>query len=412
VRRVNVVQLNVETVIVRPRFRRELHDLDALARSLETHGQLQPIAVTPERVLIFGQRRLEAAKRLGWATIEAHVIDPADCTDRAAGLDPRQQLEVAENDDREGFTASERVAIAAAIEEALEERRGRPSEKRQKVAEIPSGERTDDAVAALAGLGNRTTYRQARAVVERGAPKIREDMDAGEISISAAAHLAGLPPEDQAAIVHAIATGDAKDYRTAEASVRRERRVQAIAATAARNAEITPGLGCFALVYADPPWRYEHVKTESRAIENQYPTMELEQICALDVASITTDDAVLLLWTTAPKLEEAFAVIRAWGFTYRTNLVWDKDRIGMGYWARIQHEHLLVATKGEPPTPAEGARPASVVREKRDQKHSRKPASFYGLIESTFPGLPKVELFCRTPQPGWSVWGNEAEAAE
>ena len=96
------------------------------------------------------------------------------------------------------------------------------------------------------------------------------------------------------------------------------------------------------IVLADPPWRYEHVKTTSRAIEQQYPTMSLSDICAMPVAKKCAKAAVLYLWATAPKLEEALEVLRAWGFTYRTCAVWTKPQIGMGYWFRQQHELLLV----------------------------------------------------------------------
>ena len=160
-------------------------------------------------------------------------------------------------------------------------------------------------------------------------------------------------------------------------------------------------------IYADPPWRYEHVKTDSRAIENQYPTESLDAICAMPVANLTTDDAVLFLWATSPKLAEAMRVIDAWGFTYRTCAVWDKDQIGMGYYFRQQHELLLVAVKGEPPLPAVDARPASVIHAPRGE-HSAKPAVFYEVIERMYPTFPKIELFARTAREGWAAWGNQA----
>jgi N6-adenosine-specific RNA methylase IME4 len=70
--------------------------------------------------------------------------------------------------------------------------------------------------------------------------------------------------------------------------------------------------------------------------------MSLEAICALPVSNIANDDSILFLWATAPKLAECMDVIKAWGFTYRTGLVWTKDKIGMGYYVRNQHEHLLI----------------------------------------------------------------------
>lgn len=108
------------------------------------------------------------------------------------------------------------------------------------------------------------------------------------------------------------------------------------------------------VILADPPWRYEFSETQSREIENQYPTMELDQIKALKVPA--ADNSILLLWTTAPKLEEGMAVMNAWGFKYRSCAVWDKEKLGMGYWFRIQHELLLVGVKGDfhPPEPQNG----------------------------------------------------------
>lgn len=170
-------------------------------------------------------------------------------------------------------------------------------------------------------------------------------------------------------------------------------------------------LGTFRLLYADPPWRYEHVETESRAIENQYPTMDLDAICALDVPA--ADDAVLFLWATSPKLAEAMQVIEAWRFTYRTCAVWDKEVIGMGYYFRQQHELLLVAARGTLPVPEPSTRPSSVIRARRG-KHSEKPAEGYDLLEAmypTFTEVDRVELFARHKRAGWATWGNEEAVA-
>lgn len=169
--------------------------------------------------------------------------------------------------------------------------------------------------------------------------------------------------------------------------------------------------GVYRLLYADPPWRYEHVETESRAIENQYPTMDLDAICALTVPA--ADDAVLYLWATSPKLEEAMRVIDAWGFTYRTCAVWDKELIGMGYYFRQQHELLLVAARGALPVPEPSVRPSSVIRVKRGP-HSEKPAIVYELLEAmypTFTATDRIELFSRTARPGWATWSNEPAVA-
>lgn len=162
--------------------------------------------------------------------------------------------------------------------------------------------------------------------------------------------------------------------------------------------------GTYNVILADPPWRYEFSETTERAIENQYPTMDLGAIKTLQVPS--AKDAILFLWTTAPKLEEALMVMRSWGFKYRTCAVWDKEVMGMGYWFRIQHELLLVGVKGNFSPPPEGKRLRSVIREKRTG-HSKKPIVIYEMIENMFPSGKYLELFARNQRQGWKKWGNE-----
>lgn len=164
--------------------------------------------------------------------------------------------------------------------------------------------------------------------------------------------------------------------------------------------------GKFDIIYADPPWRYEHSISSSRDIENQYPTMELAEICAIDVPA--ADDCILFLWATNPKLEEAMTVIKAWGFEYRTNMVWVKDKIGMGYYVRQQHELLLIAKRGNPPMALEENRPSSVLQAVRSSKHSKKPDEIYALIETMFPKRSYVELFARQERQSWMGWKNDS----
>jgi N6-adenosine-specific RNA methylase IME4 len=168
----------------------------------------------------------------------------------------------------------------------------------------------------------------------------------------------------------------------------------------------------YAVLYADPPWHFEVYNEQSgveRAAGNHYPTMPLEEICALPVSHLATDAAVLFLWTTAPHLQESFQALGAWGFEYKTNIVWVKHKLGLGYFVRNQHELLLVATRGDMPSPSPANRPASVISAPR-REHSRKPDEAYALIEQMYPELPKIELFARQTRPGWQAWGNEVRA--
>jgi len=174
-----------------------------------------------------------------------------------------------------------------------------------------------------------------------------------------------------------------------------------------QSIEITepkPINGRFDVIYADPPWQYDFAETENRAVENHYPTMDLLDIQNLEIP--VEDNAVLYLWATAPKLVEALEVMQAWGFQYKSQFIWDKEIIGMGYWVRGQHEILLIGTKGKFSPPMPELRVSSVYSEKRNQ-HSQKPEYFYNLLESMFPHGKYLELFARRKySEHWEVWGN------
>ena len=164
----------------------------------------------------------------------------------------------------------------------------------------------------------------------------------------------------------------------------------------------------FDLIYADPPWEYRSGTTDpSREIENHYPTMGLDDIKALDVPA--KENSVLYMWTTAPKVSEACEVIKEWGFDYRTQAVWDKQKKGPGYWFRARHEILMVAVKGDfsPPEPSD--RVDSVFEISRG-KHSEKPKEVRAHLEQAYPEADKLELFSRDGRVGWTMWGNETIA--
>jgi len=258
------------------------------------------------------------------------------------------------------------------------------------------------------------SVKAARAVIEHAVPELVKKVEAGAVSVSAAADVARMTKPEQQEVV---AKGEraileaAKRIRADRAVVSRDVRIEKIAEIAKGNAPLDIAAK-YPVIYADPPWRYENppMGASNRSIENHYPTMSLEEICALPVPDIVTEDAILYMWATAPKLAECMQVLTAWGFEYRTNFVWIKDRIGMGYHARSQHEILLVAKRGSIPPPAVADRVSSVVAADRGE-HSAKPAVFYDLIESFYPTLPKIELFCRSPRAGWAVWGNQSDRA-
>ena len=170
----------------------------------------------------------------------------------------------------------------------------------------------------------------------------------------------------------------------------------------------TPPLpeGKWQVILADPPWQYDFSVSSSRDIENQYPTMPSEAIATLPVSDMAADDCVLFLWTPSPKLPQGLIVLEAWGFDYKTCMVWVKDKIGMGYYARQQHELLLIGARGRLGLPSTDARPSSVIMADRTD-HSTKPAALYALIEAMYPQATKAELFARSVRRGWDSWGSQ-----
>lgn len=202
-----------------------------------------------------------------------------------------------------------------------------------------------------------------------------------------------------------------KVVRADTLSTRRTERIERIAEISKGNAQLGTETK-YPIIYADPPWRYEHPPMGgNRVIENHYPTMSLDEICALPVSDLAAADAMLFMWATAPKLAECMKVIEAWGFEYRTCAVWDKEIIGMGYYVRNQHELLLIAKRGDIPTPEPGTQPSSVYRERRGE-HSAKPSYYRDMIAALYPSLPKIEMFCRSAPEGWAVWGNQSGASD
>lgn len=189
------MRVSIEEVSIGKRYRKDMGDLEPLAKSIADLGLLQPIGVVPKEnpnrlEVVFGERRFRACRDiLGLAEIDVRVLDIGNLIEK----------ERDENEVRKDFTASERVAIAKAIEQKLKtvERRGRPpNENPQKIAEL-SGKETRDIAAKSAGFGNRETYRQAKSVTEKGVPELVEAMDGNVISINSASKLAKRKPEEQ-----------------------------------------------------------------------------------------------------------------------------------------------------------------------------------------------------------------------
>ena len=173
----------------------------------------------------------------------------------------------------------------------------------------------------------------------------------------------------------------------------------------------------FGTILADPPWQFQNrtgkVAPEHKRL-NRYGTMTLKEICALPVQDIAADPAHLYLWVPNALILEGLEVMRRWGFTYKTNVVWYKTRKdggpdgrGVGFYFRNVTELMLFGVRGSLRTLAPGRRQTNIITSQK-RRHSHKPDEQYEIIESCSPG-PYLELFARHPRPYWWVWGNETE---
>ena len=166
-------------------------------------------------------------------------------------------------------------------------------------------------------------------------------------------------------------------------------------------------------IYADPPWDYQQCRLSGSA-KKHYPTMRIEELCALPVAEIADRDCALFLWATFPQLPEALRLIQAWGFVYKTvAFVWLKQNrkaltwfYGLGFWTRSNAEICLLATKGHPKRQSAGIHQLVISPVER---HSKKPDEVREKIVALMGDVPRIELFARQQTPGWDVWGNEVE---
>ena len=174
----------------------------------------------------------------------------------------------------------------------------------------------------------------------------------------------------------------------------------------------------FATILADPPWRFTN-RTGKMAPEHRrlsrYETMTLDDIKALPVEGIAAETAHLYLWTPNALLPEALEVMAAWGFAYKSNLIWHKvrkdggsDGRGVGFYFRNVTEMVLFGVRGKNARTLDPGRSQVNMLQTRKREHSRKPDEQYALIESCSPG-PRLELFARGERKGWAVWGNQAD---
>ncbi len=362
----------IDAIRIERRHRKALGSLNLLKGSIENIGLLHPIVITPDNRLIAGQRRLEACKMLGWTEIPAHVVPLEDIV----------RGEFAENMLRKAFEIDEEIAILRALrpieEAAAKERQGERTDKHPGNFPERSGGEVRDKLGAYLGKSGRTITKQETVI------------DAAEAE-----------PEKYGKLL--------KDMiRTGRVNGPYKRLVVARKAEEIRKEPPPlPNKGPYRVIVADPPWPYEKRKEDpSHRATQPYPQMSIDQIQALDVASIAHEDCILWLWTTNHHMREAFTVLDAWGFQQKTILTWAKDKMGTGDWLRGQSEHCLMAVRGKPIVELTNQ---TTVIHGPVRAHSQKPDEFYEFVEGLCPAPRYAELFQRTLRLNWDGHGDEVQ---
>jgi ParB/RepB/Spo0J family partition protein len=343
------------------RHRRDLGDLEGLARNIKEIGLLHTFPVTPSGELIAGERRLEACKLLGWTSVPVHEVD-IDCIARG---------ELAENTYRKDFTPSEMVAIA----QTVEQRERELARQRMTLGKISTGSgKARDKIAAPLGISGKT-LEMARAVVEAAernpavfGPLVVEMDRTGKIS---AAHREIRRKQD-------------------------EERILGLAPVVAK---------CHTLI-VDPPWKYD-MDFVGRG-RPDYACMTQAQLLALPVESWAEENCHLYLWTTNAMFPAANELRAKWGFRHNTVLTWAKPKYGLGTHFRGQTEHVIFGIRG---SLAARRNDISTLFEAPVGKHSAKPERFYQIVRAaSYP--PYGEAFQRTARPDFKNLFAQREAAE
>ncbi len=268
----------------------------------------------------------------------------------------------------------------------------------EKIREVSSRHHGEAVEQAAKAYNTNSNYVREAEKIRSAAPDVAALAKTGAVNIPQAKKLASLDQETRAIAIEKVKAG------TGAAEAIRETRAEQISKRGAP--EVT---GKYRVIYADPPWSYGNSMPPGTSVPTDYyPSMELDEICALPVKDMAEDNAVLFLWTTSPHLEESFRVINAWGFKYKSSFVWDKVKHNMGHYNSVRHEFLLVCVRGSC-QPDVRKLFDSVVTEERTE-HSKKPETFAGIIDTIYTNGARVELFSRRPRDGWKSWGFEAQS--
>ncbi len=372
-------------------------EFNALKQSIQRNGQSEPILLFRGKV-VDGRHRLKACQELG--------IEPKVETLSVKTYEQAKSMAFARNINRRNLTTGQRALMAAALCTR------KPGQAKFSAATEPP---LSQSQAADLFAVSRDSVQRAVKVYCGGSEELNRQLASGETTLNEAhVEVTGSKRIKDPALVQAAKL--VARHKEQESEKSRLARLNRQALLSQKNAALPTGKKKYSLLLADPPWNYgmSNDRSASRMLpHNHYPTMSTDDICAMDVQSCVTKDAMLYLWCPASLLPEGLRVMQSWGFEYLTNWVWHKNGGKLtcaGGVAVAHHELLLVGKRGQGLTIASNKARESSVFAAPVTQHSAKPALVHERLERLYPSVVnRMELFARNARSGWDVWGNQSQ---
>ncbi len=395
------MKVDISSIRINERKRKLNADKVAeLAESILLLGLLEPILVAQngdEYTLLAGLHRLEAAKLLGWKTIEVALYqgDDLEC----------ELVEIDENLINNDLTVLEQGEHIQRRNEILE-----AMGKRREVGRYPSNDeivsplKTTEDIAKEVGLSKRSAQQRtqiARDIVPAVKELIRDTPIAD--STTQLLELARMKEDQQLEIAKLVIDGDTtvEDAKKQIKQAERDQQIQEQIKEIEQNSFIPPTQK-YDVIVIDPPWPYgTEYDPNGRRAASPYPEMSLDEIKAIELPA--SDDCVLWFWTTHKFMRYSFDILDAWDFRDVAIVTWVKDRMGLGTYLRSQSEFCIMAIKGRPTINLTNQ--TTIINGKL-KEHSRKPDEFYEMVDSLCVGY-KLDYFSREKRNGWDQYGND-----
>lgn len=365
-------------------------DYERLKADIAANGYDESMPITVyQGDIIDGWNRYRACNELNTKPkIEQFAGSDTDAIEFVMRTNKRRNL----NSSQWACVSAEAKEMLRSVGEAVE------AERRRKIAE------------QMQGNENRKVEKQTSQLIdtsekpirqERTAQKVAEVFNTNRTYVSEAQKLKEEKPE----VFEQVKRGE-KTITEVKKEAKVEKRKADIQAQkdAIENGTVQMPVGVFEVISLDPPWNYgREYDPDGSRVANPYPEMTQAQL--IELKPPFADDSICFLWTTQAFIWQAKELLDKWGFTYKATIVWDKEKIGMGAWLRMQCEFCLVGIKGKPAWNNTSWR--DIIRESR-REHSRKPDTFYRMVEEITIGR-RLEYFSREQRKGWEVFGNDTE---